>query len=490
MRVSTSVCLLIGILVAASAAAAPAEFPYEAVVKNDGVIVRSGPGERYDPTLKLNTGQQVTVHRHDPGGWFMISPPPGSFSWIDGTYVEKTGPETGRVKVPSTGEALPPRVVVWIGSQFTDEHKYFGRQLADGDEIRILGEKQHQTERGPTTFYKIAPPRLEYRWVKGDFIIPLSEAGQIARTAPAAGPTADPTATPTPVSSNPEANPFATFPSSSSSSEMPAPGFPREQGPTLLERELTRGVTSGAVSKPPAESAATAQERQQLYALDDHLKAMLAQTPDKWNLVGMEQAYRQLQTAAGASVASQIDSRLAAIQARKKIKAEYDAFVGVITQTEQRDAALLSMQQSLAAGVPLDALQVELGQPASFPQQQGIAQQQLPMPGVHSPQVQAPGAQPGIAQPSPPSAGPQGDITQLDGAGVVQRLPRPMAGLPTHALVAPDGRLLAYLNPGQGVQLDQYIGKSMGVIGQRSHDARLRSDVIVVEKLLPVQLQP
>jgi uncharacterized protein YraI len=491
MRVSNPLSLLFAAVFAATSAAAPApaEFPYEAVVKNDGVVVRSGPGERYDPTLKLNTGQQVTVHRHDPGGWFMISPPPGSFSWIDGTYVEKTGPDTGVVKVPSAGDGLPPRVVVWIGSQFTDEHKYFGRQLANGDEVRILGEQQHQTDRGPTTFYKIAPPRLEYRWVKGDFIIPLAEAGQIARSAPAAGPVPEPAATPTPVSSNPETNPFATLPSSSSSA-MPAPGFPREQGPTLLERELTRGVTSGAVSQPSAESAATAEQRNQLYALDDQLKSMLAQTPDKWNLVGMEQAYRQLQAAAGASVAAQIESRLTAIQARQKIKSEYDAFVGVITQTEQRDAALLSMQQSLAAGVPLDALQVDLGQPTSFPQQPGFAQQ----PGIMQ-QPLAPGAQSslaGVTQPAAPmpQTGPQGDIPQLDGAGVVQRLPRPMAGLPMHALVSPQGRLLTYLSPGRGVQLDQYVGQSMGVIGQRSHNARLRADIVIVEKLLPVQLQP
>src|SRR5690606_34846256 len=124
---------------------------------------------------------------------------------------------------------------------------------ASGDEVRILGEKPHQTDRGPTTFYKIAPPRLEYRWVKGDFIVPLSEAGQIARQTPGAAPVPDPAVLPTPVSSTPGGdNPFTTRPSSSSTA-LPAPGFPREQGqgPTLLERELTRGIDSGAVSKTP-----------------------------------------------------------------------------------------------------------------------------------------------------------------------------------------------------------------------------------------------
>lgn len=472
MRASMSLAGLFCFAIAASSSAAPTDFPYEAVVENDDVVVRSGPGERYDPTLKLTTGQRVTVQRHDPGGWFMISPPAGSFSWIDGTYVQKTGPETGVVKVASNGDGLPPRVVVWIGSQFTDEHKYFGRQLANGDEVQILGEEQRQTERGMTTFYRIAPPRLEYRWVKGDFIVPLAEAGNIARSAPVSTP---------PVSSNPgQVDPFRG--GLSNTQAMPAPGFPPEQGPTLLERDLTRGINAGAVAKSPSASTSTVAERTKLYELDDQLKTMLAQTPNHWDLVGMEQSYLQLQATAGPGVAAQADARLAAIGARKKIKAEYDAFVGVITQTEQTDAALLSMQQAIASGVPLSEAQVELGMSTGFPQQQ-MGPPALPGQPESSPSPLLP--------PNPMTPGSeQTGLPQIDGAGIIQRLTRPVPGLPQYALVAPDGRLLAYLSAGQSVQLNQYVGKSMGVIGQRSHNARLRGDVIVVERLTPVQLQP
>ncbi|MBL8848846.1 MAG: hypothetical protein JNG89_04150, partial [Planctomycetaceae bacterium] len=75
------------VFVSLSTAASPAwsqieQFPYEATVQADDVHVRSGPGLRHYPTGKLNSGDHVTVIRHDPGGWYMIAPPAGSFSWI------------------------------------------------------------------------------------------------------------------------------------------------------------------------------------------------------------------------------------------------------------------------------------------------------------------------------------------------------------------------------------------------------------------------
>ena len=448
-------------LSAGPAPAGPTQFPYEAVVQRDGVLVRSGPGERYDATLKLDSGQQVTVHKHEPGGWFMIAPPPGSFSWIDSAYVEQSGPETGVVTVKSPGEGLPPRVAVWIGSQFSDEHRYYGRQLANGDEVHILGQKNVLSDAGQTTYFKIAPPRHEYRWVKGDFIVPTSDASRLIATTPGNNSIETPTISATPEQSDPFANSFST------QQTMKAPGFPAEQTSTLLERELSRGIDSGVLRSSTPPDPATTSQRAQLYDLDAQLKGMLAQTPYHWDLESMERAYRNLKTTSGPGVGSQIDMRLAAINNRKRIKAEYDAFLSVTSRTEQRDAELLSMQQNLT-GVPLSPVNVDLGQATARPSQP-----------AESPET----------SPSAPNSVDTTSVSQMDGAGVVQRLPHPRPGLPRHALVAPDGRVLAYLKPGQGVQLDHYLGQSMGVIGRRTFDPRLRNDLIVVERLTPVQLQ-
>ena len=95
-------------------------FPYDATVAIDGVYIRSGPGEKYYPTTRLQQGVGVRVQRHDPGGWYMISPPEGSFSWIPARYVKKNG--------PATGEVTQDQVVVYVGSDFGEEASVFQRQ--------------------------------------------------------------------------------------------------------------------------------------------------------------------------------------------------------------------------------------------------------------------------------------------------------------------------------------------------------------------------
>jgi len=484
MRVSCLVTVSACLLTHTVIAAAPAQFPYEAVVQSDGVIVRSGPGERYDPTLKLSSGQRVTVHRHDPGGWYMIAPPPGSFSWIKASYVETTGNGRGIVKAPSQGGGWPPRVVVWIGSRFTDEHKYFGRQLAGGDEVTIIGEAMHESDQGQAKFYKIEPPRLEYRWIKGDFVLPLSEFKNSVAQSPVKPSPVEAPEKASPVEAPEPANDPFDGPSFASESGASPPGFPVERETKLLERELDRAIDSNAVAKSGPDAAELDRSRRQLFALDEKLQAMLAQGPGAWKLDEMEQSYRALQSSASPGIAGMIDARLDAIEARKRIKEEYDAFVAITSRTDRRDAELLSLQKAKINGIPVGPHAVQLGLP------QPVDSPQTPSAGVPSPPLTgaaAPGGDPLVA-PSTPT--PNIDVNQLDGAGIISRLPIPRPGVPQHILVAPDGRLLAYLQAGRGIDLDAHLGQSVGVVGRRFQEPRLRSDLIIVQQLAPVRLQP
>ena len=174
-----------------------------------------------------------------------------------------------------------------------------------------------------------------------------------------------------------------------------------------------------------------------------------------------------------------IDARLETLAARQKIKSEYDAFMQVTTKTDIRDAELLSLQNPEIPTVQIDTGPVQLGQPQSMPVQLG-----QPIGSETQPFVD------GNLQVPPVGDVEQVDVAQLDGAGIVARMPRPQPGLPTYALVAPDGRLLAYLQADQGVNLDAYLGKSMGVVGKRTHEPQLQSDLIVVRQLTPVRLEP
>jgi hypothetical protein len=72
----------------------------------------------------------------------------------------------------------------------------------------------------------------------------------------------------------------------------------------------------------------------------------------------------------------------------------------------------------------------------------------------------------------------------------VQKAAAAGTGAPAYVLITPQGRVLAYLQPTNGLNLDAYVGKSMGIYGQRSYRADLRTDLIIVRSLTPVRLAP
>ena len=82
LRAFATVVLVVSAFFPSTSCAQIKEFPYEATVVAEEAYIRSGAGESYYPTQKLPRETTVIVHRHDPGGWYMIDPPQGSFSWI------------------------------------------------------------------------------------------------------------------------------------------------------------------------------------------------------------------------------------------------------------------------------------------------------------------------------------------------------------------------------------------------------------------------
>ncbi len=142
-----------------------ADFPYEATINGDQVIVRSGPGGSYYPTGKLKTGDRVTVHRHDPGGWFMIAPPPASFSWISADSIQVEGS-----KATVTAVSTPVRV----GSRFDDhERDVVSTRLTRGDTVEVIGPP---LETRGQQFYRIKAPRQAFRWVSGGAVAAITRA--------------------------------------------------------------------------------------------------------------------------------------------------------------------------------------------------------------------------------------------------------------------------------------------------------------------------
>ena len=117
-------------------ATADETFPYTAYVTSDDVYVRSGPGKNYYPTEKLVRGVEVEVYRHDPGGWFAIRPPQGSFAWVVGCDVRLLPDRQGMAEVAKD------HTLAYVGSRFSDVRDVRQVKLDRGELVEILGEKR------------------------------------------------------------------------------------------------------------------------------------------------------------------------------------------------------------------------------------------------------------------------------------------------------------------------------------------------------------
>ena len=152
-------------------------FPYTAYITNKDVYVRSGPGQDYYPTDKLKTGDPVEVYRHDPGGWYAIRPPKGSFSWLSGRYLDF---DRRSPKVPGLAKVKGDRVAARVGSRFNSVRDVIQVRLHDQEMVEVIEERST----GDQKWYKIVPPSGEFRWVFGKYVDPDYPANGL-RKAPA-----------------------------------------------------------------------------------------------------------------------------------------------------------------------------------------------------------------------------------------------------------------------------------------------------------------
>lgn len=420
------------------------KFPYEAIVDaEEGENVWSGPGPKFYPTDKLRKGERVMVHRHDPGGWCMIAPPPGSYSWIRAEYVQKSGPQSGVLKAND--------VVVHIGSNVKpDEFMTVQAHLSKGDAVEILGEKEFQFDDSMRLMYKISPVKREWRWISRKSIVP-ADAIRTEPFPPAQPPRKKPSGPVANLDEDAFARPISTGP------------IRREDPESSGGSDSSAAETSGVRrTGPNAEQLAAG--RKALESIDNQFREMIRQEPPTWDLNSLESQYQQLDEEIGLpSMTATIALRLDAVKRYREIHKKYMDFTKLSAETRQRDAELLALQSG-----------------------------NVPQPNVNTaPPQNPPAIQPVPQQPQvPKGAAPQGNgAPAFDGAGIVQKMAKTFPGGPQYVLIAPDGRLLSYLQPGPGVDLNRHVGRSMGIVGQRAHRDDWNADSILVRSLQPVQLK-
>lgn len=476
MRMTLCAAIVLG--TAASAPAAPRyQFPYRAVVEGAEAYVRSGPGRNYYPTAKLRAGRHVTVHRHDPGGWYMIAPPKGSFSWIRADYVRKEGAGRGTLRSNN--------VIVRVGSEFGNDRDVEQVRLSTGDSVEILGERTFSTRAGAVAMYKIVPPRGEYRWIRGRHVVPVDQRNRRANDR---NPYAIPTHAKREIITRKEIG----HPLDFNGPRLTAPGTTLDDGP--------RGAGETTYDRECA----------QLAELDKRFRDMVDQDTSSWDLASIEAEYKQLRlTSRDPVILGRIDRRLPTLNHYQSVQAEYQKMIQLAYKTEQRDAQLAGGPVGPTLATPLPD-----GSATSRPQfRRPVAT--LPSPGPYPPRYRqrrpvqlAPGIADGSATSYPfrrraagmrngsvtsfstPAVPQQQATPQFDGAGIIKRVRQVRPGLPRYAIVAPDGRFLAYLQPVRGLALERYVGRSMGIYGRRTHRPDLRGDNIVVRAMQPVRLLP
>ncbi len=471
------------------------KFPYEAVIDVDEEFVRCGPGPKYYPTGKVTRGSRITVHRHDPGGWAMIAPPPESFSWIQAEYVQKGASGKGALTANN--------VIVHVGSSLGDDRGVYQRTLSKGDSVEVLGEQLFVTERGPVKMYKIKPPPREYRWIAGKALVPANGAAPPNRAIPK-GPDK-----PIPFIQGPVAKELETSVAAENDAFAPSPFDPAaEQDAALMpldEPPVVAGTDEPRPAGPPPEPGSLEALRLELAALDEQFRGMLQAEPNTWDLAALKSAYTGLETQAQhPAFTSHVQQRLATIQRYGKIQQDFVEFYRLTSETKQRDAQLSSLQK--AQETQLKLLQSAGVAPPVAPASTGQPRMENGPPSVSPTPVADPNAAAGgvpmteagtSTGPTPPPnvAAPAATPSQtkpasrFSGAGIVQKSSIPAPGVPPYMLIAPDGRLLAYLEPADGVDLDQVENQALGIVGERSHREALKTDVIIVRGYQPVILR-
>src|SRR5207248_11130861 len=109
-------CMSVGVLVLLLGGPAIADekdfAPYTATVVQTTADVRSGPSEKMYVTNRLARGDKVNVVGQRDGGWLVIEPPEGSFSWINERFLQRSQDPRIAIVVRPDGVRAPIPVLV------------------------------------------------------------------------------------------------------------------------------------------------------------------------------------------------------------------------------------------------------------------------------------------------------------------------------------------------------------------------------------------
>jgi hypothetical protein len=428
--------ILLSIALATVASAEELTFPYKAYVTSNEVYVRSGPGKNYYPTSKLASGTEVEVYRHDPGGWYAVRPPEGSFAWVSGRYLQVTS--DGLAKVAAE------EVAARVGSEFSDIRDVIQVRLHRGEVVEVLDKKQFGSGADAGTWYKIAPPSGEFRWVSGKFVDPdfprdglrksSAENNPLLHPTPPAGSTASkaPATSPTPVQAAAPAaeawGPSKVVPSVAGplGSTVRRDEPPRAGGPRQFH-----DPDDPRVANKPTRQLSPEEFQDELDKLEMGLSVMVVEEPTVWNFDEVAVRAKTLLLEAETAVErGRARTLLNKIAQSEDIKQRYDTVAKLRTTTERENHQLAELSQARG--------------------------------GVRSAEAAS-------------------GSDRYDGTGRLARVVSPKVGAPQYALVDDGGNVQCYVSPAPGVNMQAYVGQRIGVVGIRGYITEQRAQHVMAK---------
>lgn len=410
------------VLACALAGRAAAELhPYEARVVATGAPVQSGPGENFYPTDTLAQGDVVEVYKEKTGGWLAIRPPVNSFSWIASRELKK--------RDDGLAEVVKDDVASRIGSRLSDKHNAAQVRLKKGELVEVLDEDQL----GDETWFKIAPPAGEFRWIQASLVERIGPV-QMASAEAAVPAAADAKvaiateATAPPLISNTQ--PPATPTSPAATQIVPLVSTPVT--PTTPAASLVAPVA------PPAAGPVADDLSRSLSEIETRLSRMVAAPVNLWNTERLERDAAQLLT-------------------RARTPAERDAVQVTMNK--------ISRFNQIAHRANPTGTSIAQTTPAT---QAPLAQQ-----GVAGATVAA-----GVAAATPTGA--------YDAMGILRPVVSRRPGAPQYALVDDRGQVLSFVTPSPDVNLQPYLGQRVGVIGNKGYIAEFNRSHVTAARITPL----
>ncbi len=471
--------LSLGLLLFATTQATAETFPYVAYVAPAAAHVHAGPGQAYYATDELSAGMKLEVHR-EVSGWLAIAPPLGSFCWVPARDVELTD-------TPDIAQVLSADTVAWIGTRIdkTADHVWQVK-LAQGDQVKVLGVKRRAGQNGqaPETWYRIAPPEGEFRWIRAEDTTLDNTPSQLADTDTAEEVIEIPVA---PSRQGRErTNPEEVATAAHLDDEPIGTGVVKAQ---FVAR--SNGSTAKPAAKPaskqaskPREASAPRNSSPFREVTGDTAIAASTTTDATPRVASLDKSLpRDPQLLLSSS--TKFDDRLTELELQLALLAAKEPSTWNLEPLRQQaEQLLLTGQSTLERG----RARLVVDKIAQF---ERLAQRKFDSPATPRSTTIEEVQEPTLPE-KPATDAPTGLVNGLklpegvsyDGVGWLKPVYSAKGTAPPYALVDIDGKVLQFVTPAPGLNLNHYVKRPIGIFGQKSYLANLKSSHVTASRIV------